>query len=88
MFRYVVQVDDREHELALTGDPVAVATADPFGTAVEFWAEHDGEARPVPRTFRVFGTGHTLPPGARWRGTCPRTSSGLVWHLYETGPKS
>ena len=84
MFRYVVPVDDQQHTFTLTCSPVAVATADPFGTAVEFWAEHVDDPG-IPRAFQVFGTGHPLPPDARWVGTCARTS-GLVWHLYERYP--
>lgn len=82
MFRYTVPVDDGIHTFSLTGDPVAfAATAD--SRAVEFWAEHDEDAPAPDRAFRVFGTGHSLPPGAVWAGTCPRTALGLVWHLYE-----
>jgi hypothetical protein len=82
MFRYVVPVDDEAHEFTLTGDPVAVAVV---GTShvVEFWAEHDGRAGGTDRAFQVFGTGHPITDGAQWVGTCPRTSLGLVWHLYE-----
>lgn len=69
MFRYVVPIDDRHHEIALTGDPVAVGQQ--AFDAVEFWAEH------------IQPHGHPLPPNARWVGTCPRTPDGLVWHLYE-----
>jgi hypothetical protein len=83
MFRYVVPVDDRAHEFRLTCNPVAVAVAEhgSHGWAVEFWAEHADDPG-VTRAFRVFGTGHPLPDGARWVGTCPRIG-GLVWHLYE-----
>jgi hypothetical protein len=83
MFRYTVPVDDRSHELALAGDPVAVAAAS--DGVVEFWAEDHGEPKAI-RDFRVFGTGHPLPDAAQWVGTCPRTESGLVWHLYEMEP--
>jgi hypothetical protein len=86
MFRYTVPVDDKAHEFALTSDPVAVAA--PQVEVVEFWAEHDeDEGAGAPRrVFQVFGTGHPLPEGAVWVGTCPRIH-GLVWHLYElTGP--
>ncbi len=82
MFRFTIPVDDELHVVSCTGDPVAVAATDPTGYEVEFWAEHDDEAL-ASRAFRVFGTGHPLPEGARWVGTCPRTRAGLVWHLYE-----
>jgi hypothetical protein len=81
MFRYVVPVDDRPHLVLLTSSPVHVANGSTLDE-VEFWAEHVSGAPEVARAFQVFGTGHPLPPDARWIGTCPRVS-GLVWHLYE-----
>jgi hypothetical protein len=82
MFRYVVPVDDQMHLFDLTSDPVAVA-ATPDSRSVEFWAEYDPDDGQTDRAFRVFGTGHPLPNGVVWTGTCPRTADGLVWHLYE-----
>lgn len=82
MFRYVVPLDDRAYPFHLSHDPVAVA-AHNDSRAVEFWVEHTHGAPAVKRWFRVFGTGHPLPEDVRWVGTCPRTPSGLVWHLYE-----
>lgn len=82
IYRYVVPVDDRPHSFTLTGDPVAVAVAEACIDRVEFWAEHDDDAGATDRSFQVFGTGHPLPPGARYAGTCNRVS-GLVWHLME-----
>jgi hypothetical protein len=82
MYRYVVPIDDSAHDVSLTGDPVAVA-ATPDDVHVEFWAENRSEALGIRRSFRVFGTGHDIPAGARYAGTCPRTALGLVWHLYE-----
>jgi hypothetical protein len=84
MFRYVVPIDDRPYAFLLTGGPVAVAAGD---RSIEFWAEHADDGSAVKRWFQVFGTGHPLPEGARWAGTCPRTPAGLVWHLYELAPK-
>lgn len=83
IYRYEVPVDWEPHELFLY--PVAVparveAAADDL---VEFWMEHDSNVPVVPRSFRVFGTSHTIPDSARWMGTTGRTDSGLVWHLYE-----
>ena len=89
MFRYEVPVDDAVHLLPLTSDPVAVAIggSNAYGYVMEFWAEHDDrEQVGRVRAFRVFGTGHLLPEGARWVGTCPRMSSGFVFHLYEVTP--
>jgi hypothetical protein len=81
MFRHEVPVDDGNHELGVSGEPVAAA-ATGGGVAVEFWAEHVEGHAPL-RYFRVFGTGQPLPRNARWVATCPRTGAGLVWHLYE-----
>lgn len=80
MFRYTVPVDDAAHEIALTGDPVAV---DSTGLVyhVQFWAEHDDDALGVTRVFQVFRTGQDLPAGARWVGSCMVTPN--FCHLYE-----
>lgn len=85
VFRYEVPVDDRPHEFTLTGTPLAVAAQGDAGP-VEFWAEHDDQAGAADTAFLVAGTGHPLPAGAVWAGTCPRTPAGLVWHLYEVTP--
>jgi hypothetical protein len=84
MFRYVVPVNDRPNVFDLSHSPVAVAAVGGAGSPlVEFWAEHAEDTPATRRAFRVFGTGHPLPAGARWVGTCARTEDGLVWHLYE-----
>lgn len=85
MFRYEVSMRDEWTELQVAGPVVAVA-AIRNGAAVEFWAEDTGPASRSFRYFRVYGTGHPLPANVRWAGTCPRTPSGLVWHLYEVKP--
>ena len=73
VFRYTVPVDDQPHVIHLTNG----ATLD----EVEFWAEHVMDAPEYPATFQVVGTGHPVPDGALYVGTCPRVH-GLVWHLY------
>lgn len=82
VFRYTVPVDGQPHLVLLTGSPVAVANG-PVPDEVEFWAEHVSGAPEAARAFQVFGTGHPLPPDARYAGTCPRTPEGVAWHLYE-----
>jgi hypothetical protein len=82
MFRYTVPVNGQPYPHSLTGDPVHVAVgATP--AEVDFWAEHADGAPERARWFQVFGTGHPLPPGARYVGTCQRTQEGLIWHLFE-----
>jgi hypothetical protein len=60
-----------------------MGVADNAPHAVDFWYEHDDEAREVDRTFLVLGTGHEVPGGAFHQGSTARTQDGLVWHLYE-----
>jgi hypothetical protein len=81
IYRYVVPVDDQAHFIELTGEIRAVGCRSPWN--VEFWAEHNTEARPVERTFQVFGTGHPLPHQARHVGTAVAPGDALVWHLYD-----
>jgi len=38
------------------------------------------------RSFLILGTGETVPPGARHRGTFLEASGLFVWHLYEDAP--
>jgi hypothetical protein len=53
--------------------------------AVEFWA-FSGDGPPVERAFRVFGTGHALPPAAEiHRGSVVVAGGRGVWHLMEHG---
>jgi hypothetical protein len=85
MHRFVIPVDDQAHAAMLMpateGEfPLAAGNADL--DRVEFWAEVD-TTRTVPRYFRIFGTGHRVPDGARYAGTAPRNQQGLVWHLFE-----
>lgn len=82
VFRYTVPVDDKAWTFDLTGDPVHVANGATL-EEVEFWAELTDGAPKKARQFQVFGTGHPLPDGARYVGTCPRTPEGLVFHLYD-----
>jgi hypothetical protein len=76
------------HVAASLGRPGNIEEPAEIGDAaihvVEFWAEHDPDSfGEQPRTFQVFGTGHPIPDGMSWVGTCDRTPDGFVWHLYE-----
>lgn len=53
---------------------------------VQIWAQVDRREPLVPRTIRVFGTGHDLPndPGT-YIGTVITRGGMLVWHLYDAG---
>jgi hypothetical protein len=89
MYRYEVPVDDQSHLIPLSGlsdayGPLHVEAV--TAHLVEFWAEQDTNALTRARAFQVFGTGHPLPDGATWVGTCTRLNNGLVWHLYEVVP--
>jgi poly(3-hydroxybutyrate) depolymerase len=80
IFRYEVPVDDRWHEISGCGTPLHVDCRDP--RVVEFWAWHRDD---VPASsFRVYGTGHPIPDGTKYRGTVIAPGGQLVWHLIET----
>lgn len=91
VFRYEVVVNDEPQRHVVQGEVRKVAAACRLVDGkslriIEFWAETETEPADgtlLQRTFRVFGTGHPLPAGAVWRGTCDRTTEGFVWHLYE-----
>jgi hypothetical protein len=86
MYRYEIRVDDREQTLRLKGEIRHVALKPDTIDLVEIWAEHDYLTPESVRTFRVFGTGHEIPPGLTYVGTTGRAygyPSGFVWHLYE-----
>ena len=81
IYRYEVGFD-RPETHRLTSPPRHVAnTVDEYG--LEFWAEHYPNCKGFDVTFVVIGTGHPVPDGAIYIGTAPRTSLGLVFHLYE-----
>jgi tagatose-1,6-bisphosphate aldolase non-catalytic subunit AgaZ/GatZ len=88
MFRYEVPLDDKAHHIDLSRGVQIAPTAEVTVSEVDrtarlsFWAEHDGDRAADARLFRVFGTGHQIPPGATWRATAPRIR-GMVFHLYE-----
>ena len=82
LFRYTVPVYAGGWTHDLTSDPVHVASGIAPGE-VDFYAEFTEGAPVRVRTFEVFGTGFSLPAGARYVGTCPRNPADEVWHLYE-----
>lgn len=82
VFRYVIGFEGPV-TVRLTAPPLAVANAYSAGGGLEFWAETYPDRTPVDTTFQVFGTGHSIPDDAIYIGTAPRTSMGLVFHLYQ-----
>lgn len=82
IYRYEIPVDDRWHDLELTGEILHVATR--HRDIVEIWAI-SGTTPPTSRRFRVYGTGQQLPDKPfTWRGTAFADHGTLVWHLIET----
>lgn len=82
IFRFEVPVDDMWHNIDCPdGEIKAIGTNGPG--IVEFWCEAQEGPEYPPRRFRIYGTGHRVPDAAKYVGTAPRHSSGLVWHLYE-----
>jgi hypothetical protein len=51
------------------------------GRVAALWAIVDPEQPTETRTFQVFGTGHPLPPGARYVGSYD--AEPFVWHVVE-----
>lgn len=79
VYRYEVPVDDRWHPLQFAGPVLHVACRNMH--VVELWAMNT----PGPtRSFRVYGTGHSLPPDLEYVGTALAPGGQLVWHLFET----
>ena len=81
IYRYEVPVDDRWHPLQLSGRIVHVGCRNMH--AVEVWALATDEPAET-RSFRVYGTGHPLPPDVQHVGTAIAPGGQLVWHLIET----
>lgn len=81
ILRYEVPVDDRWHEIYLSGEILTVAARRP--DVVEFWAYSDGS--PGWCTWlRVYGTGHPITDRiSRHHGTAIAAGGALVWHLLE-----
>jgi hypothetical protein len=83
VWRHTVPVDNRPHRFLLTSRPLYVNWGSSI-REVDFWFEHASGVPETEHWLQVFGTGHILPPGARYRGTCPRhEATGAVFHLYE-----
>lgn len=89
IFRYSVPVDAQWHTFDLSGPIVHVDCR--RSEEVEFWTLNEPTATPTSRAFRVFGTGHPIPPAAAsfvgtalTPGVAPFSErGGLVWHLME-----
>lgn len=81
VYRYEVPVDDRWHALQVEGPVLHVDCRNQH--IVEVWAVHADGPKPT-RSFRVYGTGQTLPEGLDYVGTALAPGGQLVWHLFET----
>lgn len=78
IYRYEVPVDDKWHTIKDVSPALHVACREL--DTVEFWA-HPVEQSVRVRAFRVYGTGHDIPPEAMYVGTALAPSGQLVWHL-------
>ncbi len=47
------------------------------------WALVDTDATPVPRHFKVFGTGHEFDLDTDWQYLNTYQIGGFVWHVFE-----
>jgi hypothetical protein len=84
MYRYEVPLVDGSSMITMSQGAEVVHAGNAWpADGIEFWAEFDSDKGTVEREFAVVGTGWDLPPNAAWVKTCPRTTNGFVWHLYE-----
>ena len=84
VLKWRVPVNDRSHALELPHGARILASSAQTPYAVEFWTESlRGDEHVDRRTFRVFGTGQSIPPGYNHVSTSLYDNGQLVWHLYE-----
>ena len=72
------------HDATLRGDFPAGSVPRHFGMqhgTTTLWIEVTDALVAKRRTFCIFGTGHEIPDGAVYVGTCMDRE--FVWHLYE-----
>lgn len=81
IWRYEVPVDDRWHPLQLSGEILHVDCRSV--QTVEVWARHTDGPQEI-RSFRVYGTGQSMPDNLAHVGTALAPGGQLVWHLMET----
>jgi hypothetical protein len=90
IWNYTVPVDNESH-IILCHDTVLpvveIAWEEKDGSAVRFWTMHvEGIGASFDETknweFQVFYTGESIPTPYEYVGTAPRTSLGLIWHLF------
>lgn len=91
-FPIPLQAGDREIELPKTAKFLSFAILS-CGPAAWFEVPLPPEEGLVEceldkRSFRIFGTGHSIPEGYEYRGTGlqPGREMTYVWHLYEHSP--
>ena len=64
------------------------ADAKPIMAAIQYdavcvWFEFDMSQPIEIRTFRIYGTGFTIPDDETHVGSCMTNDGHLVWHVYE-----
>lgn len=88
VLRYEVPVDDDWHDFELHPASDILHVESRKAEAVELWIlDRPWPGPKVTRSFRVFGTGHDVPPLAEYRGTAiPLDFPMVAWHLFEVAP--
>ena len=79
IFKYVIH-HGRSTPMPIGAEILMVASQ---GGRETLWAKVDTDAMIMHRTFKVLGTGATVPPGAQHVGSFMESQS-LVGHVYET----
>jgi len=82
IYKYRVPVKDVWHDVAMPSHAtiVHVACQDTPGV-VSLWAEIENESASVTRSFRIYGTGQSIPDDTDYVGTA--LDGMFVWHVYE-----
>lgn len=92
VWKYIVPLTDDDVPLLLPrgGKILEVGHGGIAPNGVAFWYEFEKQDEAMSqgnneeRTFRIFGTGHEIPPEYQHVGTVDlHLAIALVWHLYE-----
>lgn len=85
VYRYEVDVDNKDHEIEITGTLVQVGVKD-NPAKVHFWTlaiDQGSDSVFETKTYRVFGTGQSVPEQYQYVGSANYVNYRLVWHLFE-----
>jgi hypothetical protein len=82
IWKFPLKLVDGRQPIQMPCDAVLLHVA-MQGDSPCIWAMVDPENARMPRGFAVVGTGHRIPNGSSYVGTCQHGDA-LVWHVFET----